>query len=360
VLFGFTRFENVDLFSTAEFGETMFSTTIFAASFIGLLLASVVLWALLLRLGLRWAKVADVTWRRIARATAIVFIVQVALTVLFLLISPLSHSIVLQLVELATVAIVQSTVILAVFNTRFVRAFQAWLPTLLGTVATLAFASLVVRPFVYEAFVLPSNPMAPTLVGRHWRGVCPKCGQPNYCTPIEARYDPADGSLMICDNFHVTEASELDTTVHSADRFMVAKFLSPRRWDLVVFEYPEDPTTLYTFRLVGLPGEEVHIDDNSVWVNGERLTPPHALQDLAYLSELPHGFGPELWGSANRRALLGDDEYFVLGDFSLQANDSRLWRKGASGRNPFAVPESHITGVVTHTFWPVHRWRIHH
>ncbi|MGE3778694.1 MAG: signal peptidase I, partial [Pirellulaceae bacterium] len=241
----------------------------------------------------------------------------------------------------------------------FVRALQAWLPTLLAKVTMVTLVLLVLRPFVYEAFRVPTNAMAPTLLGQHWKGTCPECGKPNYCTPGDERYGIADPPLMICDDFHVIRASDIDKTVHAGDLFMVAKFFVPRRWDLVVFQYPEEPATLYVMRLVGLPGEEVHVEDGSVWIDGVRQTPPDSIRGIEYLSELPDWFGPDLWGSETRPALLGNDEYFVLGDFSAQSKDSRLWERGALGRNPFAVPESHMKGVVTHTYWPPHRWRIH-
>ncbi len=284
-----------------------------------------------------------------------------AINVLFLFGSPSSdaQSIVLGVVELAVAVVVPCAVIKAVFKARFLRALQAWLPTLLATVTTLAFAVLVLRPFLYEAFVVPTNAMAPTLVGRHWTGICPECGKPSYCSPRDDRYGASDLPLMICDNFHVKKASDIDKTVHAGDRFMVAKFFTPQRWDLVVFQYPEEPGTLYVKRLVGLPGEKVQIQDGSVWIGGVRQTLPDTVRGLEYLSELPDWFGPDLWGSANRPALLGDDEYFVLGDFSAQSKDSRFWEQGAPDHNPFAVPESHMKGVVTHTYWPPHRWRIH-
>ena len=110
-------------------------------------------------------------------------------------------------------------------------------------------------------------------------------------------------------------------------------------------------------RLVGLPGETIHVDGGAVWVNGMRLDPPTTLRGLEYLSEMPNWRTP-LWGANERPAVLGQDEYFVLGDFSAQSNDSRLWEKGASGHSPFAVPESHLRGVVTHVYWPPQRWRV--
>lgn len=164
---------------------------------------------------------------------------------------------------------------------------------------------------------------------------------------------------MIFDAFHVTKAANINRTVHNGDRFLVAKFLAARRWDLVVFQYPEEPGTLYVKRLVGLPGEKIHIQDGSVWVDGTRQTPPESILGIEYLSELPDWLASETWGSERRPALLGDDEYFVLGDFSAQSMDSRFWKQGAPGHNPFAVPQSYMKGVVTHTFGPISRWRIH-
>jgi signal peptidase I len=339
----------------------MLSTIVAAVLLVGLLIGSLVLWMLFLRLGLRWARIPNVTTRQIVLATSLVTVLQGTLNTCFLFISASSdaQSIVLALVNIGAAVAVPCCVISTVFKARFLRAFQAWLPTLLSSVMMTGFVYLVLRPFIYEAFVLPANAMAPTLVGRHWQGTCSQCGRPNYCSPTDEHYVTADPPLMICDSFHVTQPANLDYKVHASDRFMVARFLNPRRWDLVVFRYPEDPTIMYVKRLVGLPGEKVHIEDGSVWINGERQTPPDSLRNIRYLSELPDWYGPELWGSLKRPALLGQDEYFVLGDFSAQSKDSRLWEQGAPDHNPFAVPRSHLKGVVTHTYWPPRRWRIH-
>lgn len=340
----------------------MLSTIVYAAVFVGLLLASAGLWAWFLRLGLRWAKVPDVTLRRVVFTTVIVIIAQCATSVLLLFASrsPDAQLILLGYLELAAAVVVPCVVISTVFEIRFRGAVQAWLPTLLATVVTLAFAHLVVRPFLYEAFVTPANSMAPTIIGPHWRGTCPVCGKSNYCSPGDERYDMVDLPQMICDEFHVTTASDIEKSVYSGDHFTVAKIYTPRRWDLVVFQYPEEPSALYVKRLVGLPGEKIHIDDGSVWVDGVRQTAPESMRGIEYLSELPdYRIKTGLWGSVSRPALLGPDEYFVLGDFSAHSNDSRLWEQGTPGHNPFAVPESHMKGVVIHTFWPPHRWRVH-
>ena len=143
---------------------------------------------------------------------------------------------------------------------------------------------------------------------------------------------------MICGSFHVNQVPDVPHQVFRPDRFLVAKFLPPQRWDVVVFQYPENPSTLYMMRLVGLPGETIHLEGGAVWANGNKLEPPDSLRGIEYLSEIPD-WPSHVWGSKEHPAVLGQDEYFVLGDFSPQSKDSRLWEQGAQGHNPFAVPE---------------------
>jgi signal peptidase I len=57
----------------------------------------------------------------------------------------------------------------------------------------------------------------------------------------------------------------------SGDRILVDKFAydfaEPRRWDVVVFKYPEEAKTNYIKRLVGLPGETLSIIGGDVWIS---------------------------------------------------------------------------------------------
>lgn len=92
-------------------------------------------------------------------------------------------------------------------------------------------------------------------------------------------------------------------------------------------------------------------------VDGKKQTPPPSCQGIEYLDHL-EGWPEDLWGSEAKPAKLGPDEYFVLGDFSAKAKDSRLWEKGTPGHPPYAVPVSHIIGVVTHIYWPPDRCRV--
>ena len=79
----------------------------------------------------------------------------------------------------------------------------------------------------------------------------------------------------------------------------------------------------YIHRLVGLPGEELSIKDGRVWIGGKPLTPPDPISKLTYVAFPTRG--KDAVGGPWR---LGADAYFVLGDFSQRAKDSRLAEPG--------------------------------
>lgn len=104
---------------------------------------------------------------------------------------------------------------------------------------------------------------------------------------------------------------------------------SPQRGDVVVFGLPEDTSRDLIKRVIGLPGETVVLQGDSVSIinkehpNGFTLSEP-------YLDPA------DLGGASDMRVTLGPDQYFVLGDNRRVSADSRLWgtlpRKDIIGR----------------------------
>jgi signal peptidase I len=180
------------------------------------------------------------------------------------------------------------------------------------------------------------------------------CGGPAYVSAASPGEPPPREDLGICGRcLRASDVTVTDGRIHSRDRLISSKFLYPRRWDLIVYRNPEDPSTQYVHRLVGLPGERVAIEDGDVWINGVRATRPAGLSGLVYVAS-PIREEETTWGPVS----LDRGEYLVLGDFSRRAKDSRVCQTGAPGHPAYAVPASHIVGVVTHTYWPPSRWRI--
>jgi len=145
---------------------------------------------------------------------------------------------------------------------------------------------------------------------------------------------------------------DLGTQVYSSDRFLVNKLMTPRRWDLVTFNSLQDPSVKYVKRLIGLPGEEVVIKEGMIWIDGTKMEPPEEISKLTYLASA------EAWGSVERPAQLGDDEFYLLGDFTERSADSRNWIENAPGHRAGAIPRSYIQGVATVIYWPPSRWRV--
>ena len=125
----------------------------------------------------------------------------------------------------------------------------------------------------------------------------------------------------------------------------------PERGDVVVFRYPKDPSVDYIKRVIGLPGDTIRYANKVVYVNGQ---PAGQVPSGVYLGK---GSGVSMSGASKRREQLGDlqhdilvmprtpgvqgqymvgeNEYFVMGDNRDNSNDSRYWG---------TVPEENLVG----------------
>jgi len=97
--------------------------------------------------------------------------------------------------------------------------------------------------------------------------------------------------------------------------------LSPGRGDVIVFQpNGNENAHYYVKRIIGLPGETVQIRGGQVYIDGEKLEGyEFDRMETAGLAETPY--------------LLGDDEYFVLGDNRNNSEDSRSGNIGAVHRD---------------------------
>ncbi len=331
-----------------------------------LLVLSLMLYAVALWLGARWTGINGLTLKRSCAMSILIWAVQTPIGLALLRISPstVAESVYVLLGQLLVLIAVPCIALRLLCAARRLQAFLAWLPTLGASIVGVLLFWFIVNPFCWETFTMPTNSMAPTILGEHWQGICPRCGEPAFASVPPERLPgpriPPDGLVMNCGSeLRHCLVSAPDTTTRPGDRFLVNKMLRPRRWDIVVFRVPSDPETLHAKRLVGLPGEEIVIRDGAVWADGQRSEPPESLRGIEYFADAegtPLPPDMKMWGHESRPALLGDDECFVLGDFPARSKDSRLY-EGAPGHPPYAVPEDYIEGVVTHIYWPPSRWR---
>ena len=112
------------------------------------------------------------------------------------------------------------------------------------------------------------------------------------------------------------DGSSMNPTLEDGDNLWVDKlsyrFGNPKRFDVIIFNYDEDTT--YVKRRIGLPGETVRIDqDGHIFINDQLLKEDYGKEVIL----------PTNLGRASQPVVLGEDEYFVLGDNRNNSQDSR-------------------------------------
>ncbi len=135
------------------------------------------------------------------------------------------------------------------------------------------------------------------------------------------------------------EGTSMMPALVDQERIFINKFVyrfglgNIERGDMVVFWFPGDPTKSYIKRVIGVPGDNVEVDDGTVLVNGQRL-------EESYVNE---EFRDRQSMSAFK---VQPEEFFVLGDHRSSSNDSRSWG---------AVPRRYIYGKAVFVYWPVEK-----
>ena len=117
--------------------------------------------------------------------------------------------------------------------------------------------------------------------------------------------------LWVAQPFLVSGAS-MEPTFNNGNYLIIDEFSyhlrKPKKDEVVVFRYPNDPSKFFIKRIAGLPGE-------TVAVQGREIT-------------------------------LGENEYYVLGDNRGASSDSRIWGP---------VEEKFIIGRTLARLWPVEK-----
>jgi signal peptidase I len=163
--------------------------------------------------------------------------------------------------------------------------------------------ALFIRTFVVQSFKIPSGSMEETLaIGDH---------------------------LLVNKFIYGIKAPFIDRTLLDIG--------SPKRGDVVVFEYPKDESRDFIKRVVGTPGDIIEIRDKKVFVNGEPYINPHEVfktSEILPKEQSPRdNFGP---------VKVPDNAYFVMGDNRDNSYDSRFW--GFVGKD-------HIKGRAFIKYW---------
>jgi len=182
----------------------------------------------------------------------------------------------------------------------------------MGSMAPVLGLVLVLRSFVVEPFQIPSSSMVPTL---------------------------KVGDFILVNKW--TYGIRLPVI-----RNKIIEMNSPERGDVMVF-FPPHEERYFIKRVVGLPGDEIHVLNGVLYINGDKMTQkvlageqaaPRSVVMTEDLTGVEHAMQKRLLPtrlSQNFTAVVPEGHYFMMGDNRDNSSDSRVWGP---------VPEDRIVG----------------
>jgi signal peptidase I len=196
------------------------------------------------------------------------------------------------------------------------RDLRASWPQAIGSFLFPVFLVLILRWLMFEPFVIPSGSMIPT--------------------------------LLIHDHIFANKLS-YGVRVPFGNAF-IFQWSHPKRGQVAVFKYPENPDVFYVKRIVAVGGDLVEVRNGILFVNDEihsqkEADIPEAFAEQSdnfeyFMEQIPGG--PEhLVRYLNREASnfspfkVPENHFFVMGDNRDQSSDSRFWG---------TVPEGNLVG----------------
>tara|TARA_B110000879_G_scaffold212947_1_gene312123 strand:+ start:3384 stop:4115 length:732 start_codon:yes stop_codon:yes gene_type:complete len=182
----------------------------------------------------------------------------------------------------------------------------------MGSMAPVLGLVLVLRSFVIEPFQIPSSSMVPTL---------------------------KVGDFILVNKW--TYGIRLPVI-----RNKIIALNAPERGDVMVF-FPPHEERYFIKRVVGLPGDEIHVLNGVLYINGDKMTQkvladeepaPRSVVMTENLTGVEHAMQKRLLPtrlSQNFTAVVPEGHYFMMGDNRDNSSDSRVWGP---------VPEERIVG----------------
>src|SRR5260370_29490846 len=197
----------------------------------------------------------------------------------------------------------------------------------LKSLASIAVIVVFVITFVVQAFRVPSESMENTLL---------------------------TGDFLLADKLHFAAPGGIWSSI--------MPYREIQRGDIVVFRYPMEPSVYFVKRIVGLPGDHIHMRDRVVFINGKPLQEGYVVHRLSrhdfYRDNFPHGEDPRDMDCPWCRELprfvregelvVPPRQYFLLGDNRDQSSDSRYWG---------FVPRDNVLGRPLVIYLSVRGWR---
>ena len=199
-----------------------------------------------------------------------------------------------------------------------------WMASLQSLAVTVVIAVFVIT-FIVQAFQIPSESMENTLL---------------------------IGDYLLVDKVHYASGGVWGH---------ILPYSRIRRGDIIVFRFPVHPEQHFVKRVIGLPGDRIHLVNRKVYVNDQPLDEKYVIykspmsdiyrDDFPALDYLSGNVEARWWLEMrqvvkNGELIVPAHRYFVMGDNRDESLDSRYWG---------FVPEVNVIGRPLVIYWSFRR-----
>jgi len=194
----------------------------------------------------------------------------------------------------------------------------------LASLAVVLVSGLFIITFIFQAFEIPSSSM--------------------------------ENTLLIGDHVFVNRMQFAPKTLWLGP---LLPYRQVKRGDVFVFLHPAEPGLFVVKRVIGLPGDHIHLENGVVYRNGEKLEEPYVISSPnhfpdSYRDNFPsvspadsNGVDPD-WALTLPQHVQGEDivvpenSYFGMGDNRDVSRDSRYWG---------FIPKENVIGRPMFIYW---------
>ncbi|AOA01598.1 MULTISPECIES: signal peptidase I [Carnobacterium] len=142
----------------------------------------------------------------------------------------------------------------------------------------------------------------------------------------------------------IVKGESMSPTLANSDRILLLKMEKVKRFSIVTFPAPDDPSQNYVKRVIGLPGDSISYKNDVLEINGKAYEEPYLDEYKAQLPErtlLTNDFTLE---QITGDEVVPEGEYLVLGDNRQNSKDSRMIGY---------IKADDIQGVADYRIWPI-------
>jgi len=188
----------------------------------------------------------------------------------------------------------------------------------LEALAIAVIVALVLRTFVFQAFRIPTGSMKDTLMV---------------------------GDFLLVNKFvyGIRTPDRINGVDIEIPHIRLPAFRKPKQGDIIIFEYPKDPSVDYIKRCIGVPGDTIEIRNNNVFINSraegvqelvgkeydavEEATFAYykisVRNNTSYI--IRHRADGRTKSSSFGPVVVPAGHYFMMGDNRDNSSDSRFW-----------------------------------